>query len=512
MSVYTPTPTAPSPGKSAERRQQLCEKMVVKIVQEHNRTHPERPADPKAINVIRHQLNEMLMEGPVHERDMKLLAKMLSKSVTPKPHDDAGHRSAAKGSVASMRRSTKSAPGSTTGNPTQDLSAGSPGFAAASGTGPRDPTGILTLPPVVPNDPSTLHDLAQQVRSLPPIQQKKLMLGLTDTKWSSQIQKDLEADAKRKEEEKRRMQQLRSEQRHYLDQQVRQLNSAKEKEKEESMKFAVEEAEQRMAWKESQEMSAKHHREQIVALKRNLMEQRQLALQRKAEEAKAHRAEEAAKVEAMHEELQKEELERRLKKEKVRQEISTYIEFNEKMKAEKEKEKKLLAEQDVQALKEYEAKLERQEEERKRALSRLYERQTRQFQLAEAQHVTLQAMAEADETKARREREEKEQKQAREEEERRQKHREDTLKMKTIVENQIREKEDRKRRQQEESQRLKDEMTRNAQLAEQKEMERRRQAKEFALQGMKDLDKQLVEMHQKRFEPPYLKVGERLRK
>ena len=57
MSVSTRTPMAPSPGKSAERRQQLCEKMVVKVVQEHNRAHPDRPADPKAINVIRHQVH-----------------------------------------------------------------------------------------------------------------------------------------------------------------------------------------------------------------------------------------------------------------------------------------------------------------------------------------------------------------------------------------------------------------------------------------------------------------------
>lgn len=507
MSSYAASTS--SPGKSAARRQQLCEKMVLRVVQAHNKAHPEALADGKVINVVRHQLNEMLLEGPVYQRDIDLLVKMLSKSATPqKGHGEQGPaRSAVKGSEVSVNRGTKKSSGSvvkagTGGKEGDSLAQQQQNFSET------DPYGILKGPQV-PNDPVELHNLAQQVRSLPPIQQKKMLLGMSTGPWSAKIQKDLEDEAKRNAEEKKKQQQLREEQRLYLDQQVRQREGVRVQEKVLEARYAAEEAVQRESWKETEEEVIRRRRDQTMALKQDLMEQRALAQQRRQEEEKLRKVEEASKVEALQVELQREEQEKKLKKDKVRQEISTYIEFNSKMKTEKEKEKRLLLEQDVQALREYEAKLERQEEERKTALKRLYDRQSKQFQLAEAQHQTLQALVDADESKARREMEVKDHKQAQEDEHRRQKHKEETLKMKAVVENQIREKEERKKALREEALRLKDEMVRNAQLAEAKDNERRKQAKEFALQGLKDIDKQLVEMHARRFESPYLKIGEK---
>jgi len=83
-------------------------------------------------------------------------------------------------------------------------------------------------------------------------------------------------------------------------------------------------------------------------------------------------------------------------------------------------------------------------------------------------------------------------------------------KLKELVAQQIVDKERQKVHAREEAVRLREEVARNVARAEEVDARRKHEARLFAMQGLRDIDKQLVELHARRLQPQPIKVGERM--
>jgi len=371
---------------------------------------------------------------------------------------------------------------------------------------PKEPQANGTVPKN--SSRKDISKIAQEVRSLPPLQQRRMVVGAVQDPWSKKVQEEQKEHERALELQRLRKQQMKAEQKQFLDAQVARREEQRQLEKERLKMLAAEEAHQRALWKEEAEYSARRRKEDTDHMRQDLVHQRQSALLRKQQELAEKKRDDEEKVQRLQQEIREEEQERLHKREKVKQEINNFIAFNRGMKEAHDLEKKKAQEMDVVLLKEYQAKLEQQERDRQMYLKRISDRQARQYAMADRVHQSLQDLATADEEKAKREQEALERRQMEDELRRKEKKKEEQRKVKEVVAKQIEEKEEAKRKAQEEAQRLKEEVALSVKLAEEKERARKQQAKQFALQGLREIDQQLVQQHEQRFKPAPIKVGE----
>eukprot|EP00996_Jenningsia_fusiforme_P005138 NODE_604_length_2060_cov_30.863252_g558_i0.p1 GENE.NODE_604_length_2060_cov_30.863252_g558_i0~~NODE_604_length_2060_cov_30.863252_g558_i0.p1 ORF type:complete len:488 (+),score=160.01 NODE_604_length_2060_cov_30.863252_g558_i0:179-1642(+) len=480
------------PDKALQRRVQLRDKMAMQIVQEHRRKFPGLPVDQRAQEVVRHQIGILLEEGPVKSSDLTCIARMLKAAAERDPLGSSDGGKYHHGGLRDSQRLAQTAPA--TPQPQQHQQGSRLG-------GLKNPYEGLT------DGSSDVHVVAQAVRSLPPLVQKRIALRVRQEPWEGRFKADAEQIQRDRMEEHKQKMKLRAEQKEFLDTQVRRREENKIIEKQRALALAREEHNQRDAWHEEAVLSARRRKEETRQLMDDLMQQRREALAKKLIEDRERKLDEAEKVRKLHEEIVSEEEEKRRKKEKVREEIKEYMSYNQEQKVQRQMEKKKLAEMDVKALKEYEAKLELQEIQRQENLKKITERQARQYEMANSLHSSMQALAQQDEQRSLQVQSQIEQRLRREEEERRQKELGAKQHVREIVEAQMREKELAKARAKEEAKRLKEEIARTVQQQEAKELEKKKQARLFAIQGLREIDKQLIELHERRFNPAPIKIG-----
>jgi hypothetical protein len=466
---------------------QLRDKMVLQIVQKLKKKYPQIIVDPRSIDLVKHELDMMMERGPIEASDLNRMAATLKASC--EANMNTTHHKKAN---ASMRLNA---------DQTQEDHAAFAGTYPGSKAQDHD-----TMSKV--GSFKDVSKLAQEVRSLPPLVQRRMVVKTLQDPWSKKIQEEQKEHERMLEMQKQRKQQMKAEQKQYLDAQVARREEQKNLEKERMKLLAAEEAHQRAIWKEEAELSARRRKEDVNHLMQDLVHQRQNALMKKQHDLEEKKRDEAEKVRRLQQEIRIEEQEKLHKREKVKEEINSFIAFNRGMKEAHDAEKKKAQEMDVIMLREYEAKLEQQERERQAHLKKISERQARQYAMADRVHQSLQELASADEEKAKREQEALERRQMDEETRRKEKKKEEQRKVKEVVARQIEEKEEAKRKAQEEAARLKEEVARSVKAAEEKEQQRKMQAKQFALQGLREIDKQLVTQHEQRFKPAQIKVGE----
>jgi len=366
---------------------------------------------------------------------------------------------------------------------------------------------MATLNPIKPGE---LHDMANQVRGLPPLQQKRLLLKKAQGPWNDVVRKDLEEHQRILAEQREREAKQKVEQKAYLDMQVERRKLTKVEEKQLLRRQAEEEEKQRAVWHEEEVQAAQKKKQEVVALYKDLKAQREDALRKKQIEAERFRREEAERVDRLHKELKEEENEKLKQKENYQKEVKTFLDYNKQLQAAKESEKKKVVAQDIIHLREYEKKLEQQEAERRKYLQKVSERQARQYDMANARYQTWQDQLAKDEEKAKRHQDLVDRKLREEADAIANKKLKDKQKIREMVEMQIAEKEHNKELARLEAIKLKEEVARNVRLAEEKEMEGKRNAKLFALRGMQEIDRQLIEQHERRFRVQPIKVGERM--
>ena len=159
--------------------------------------------------------------------------------------------------------------------------------------------------------------LAQEVRSLPPLVQRRMVVKTLQDPWSKKIQEEQKEHERMLEMQKQRKQQMKAEQKQYLDAQVARREEQKNLEKERMKLLAAEEAHQRAIWKEEAELSARRRKEDVNHLMQDLVHQRQNALMKKQHDLEEKKRDEAEKVRRLQQEIRIEEQEKLHKREKV---------------------------------------------------------------------------------------------------------------------------------------------------------------------------------------------------
>ena len=67
-------------GRSAARMNQLRDKMVLQMVQKLKKRHPQLIVDPSSIELVKHELELMMAQGPVDARDLNRMSLLLKAS------------------------------------------------------------------------------------------------------------------------------------------------------------------------------------------------------------------------------------------------------------------------------------------------------------------------------------------------------------------------------------------------------------------------------------------------
>ena len=189
--------------------------------------------------------------------------------------------------------------------------------AALSGTypAPKEPQANGTVPKN--SSRKDISKIAQEVRSLPPLQQRRMVVGAVQDPWSKKVQEEQKEHERALELQRLRKQQMKAEQKQFLDAQVARREEQRQLEKERLKMLAAEEAHQRALWKEEAEYSARRRKEDTDHMRQDLVHQRQSALLRKQQELAEKKRDDEEKVQRLQQEIREEEQERLHKREKV---------------------------------------------------------------------------------------------------------------------------------------------------------------------------------------------------
>jgi hypothetical protein len=490
LSAHSTSNASTTVSKKQQRRHLLEQKLLCEI--RRRLKESGRNADDKTMRAIQRDLENVLTGDQLLENDIqRLVAKARqhidAHAAAVKEHDREAIRTHIAAHHEEQRMMAQTAPAAP---PATDNNS----FQAKRGV-------------LIPQ--ADLHTMAQHVRSLPPLLQKRLMVQRQQGPWSELLQKEKEEHYQEVHNQYKKQQMQIQEQRQFLDMQVKKHEAEKIVEKQKVRAQMLEEDAQRKIWESEQEEEIRRRKEETAQLAKELKEQRDAAVLKKKIEAERLKKEEHDKLIQLQNELSKEENEKKLFKDKVKVEIREFLKFNEVLMAKKDEEKAKIIEQDIKALKAYDEKLDKQENERRENLRQLQEKQTKHYTQANLRYQNWQEQLKKDELKAEEHQIYLENKRKAEDDKKRQTQLVEAKKIKESVMQQINEKERLKEIARQESQKLRKEVAANVQRAEEQEQRRKQEARQFAIQGLHDIDKQLIELHTRRFQSQNLKVGER---